>query len=111
MGILVNIVDTVEKLALENKLSQVASITLQVGELSAALPKFLRECYPAAVDRSVLLRDAELKIEVLAANSICHACGKVFGFTEHGRRCPDCGGLDSEIVSGREFFIKEIEAC
>jgi hydrogenase nickel incorporation protein HypA/HybF len=25
--------------------------------------------------------------------------------------CPDCGEKDAEVLSGREFMIKEIVAC
>lgn len=111
LGIVINIAETVEKFARENDVSQVASITLQVGELSSIVPHYLLECFPAAVDRSELLRDTELKIEILEANCMCRKCNKVYSFMENRKICPLCGKEDTEIISGREFFIKEIEAC
>ncbi|HKL86612.1 MAG TPA: hydrogenase maturation nickel metallochaperone HypA [Treponemataceae bacterium] len=111
LGIVMNIAETVEKFAAENEVTQVASITLQVGELSSIVPHYLLECFPAAVDRSDLLRDTELKIEILTANCMCHICNKVYSFMENRKTCPLCGKEDTEIISGREFFIKEIEAC
>jgi len=111
LGIVFHIVDSVEKIAVENQLTQVLSITLQVGELSSVVPEYLKECYPAAVDKSELLHDTELKIELVPANFVCHQCYEVFGVTKHKNVCPDCGSTDTEIISGREMLIKEIEAC
>jgi len=111
LGIVMNIVKTIENFSLDNNVTKVASITLQVGELSSVVPRYLHECYPAATYKSELLRKTKLNIEILPANCICHSCEKVFSFKNHRDLCPLCGSNDSEIISGKEFLIKEIEAC
>ena len=40
-GIVVHVVDTLEKLATENDLTEIASVTLEIGEVSSVLPDFL----------------------------------------------------------------------
>lgn len=114
LGIVFNIVDKIERLSKEYNLTKVASITLQIGEFSSVVPHYIEECYPAAVDKSELLHDTELKIEIIPANLKCRDCGQVFDFdNNHIKKeiiCPSCGCKKSELLSGREFLIKEIEA-
>ena len=111
LGIVFNIVDSVEKIAAQNNLTKVLSITLLVGEVSTAIPQYLEKCYPAAVDKSKLLKNTKLKIEIVPANCICHQCFEVFSLIKNKNICPECGSSDTEMVSGRELLIKEIEAC
>ena len=42
LGIVFNIINTVEELAKENNLTKIASITLQVGEFSSVVPHYLQ---------------------------------------------------------------------
>lgn len=109
LGIMINVVRSVENFAKENGIREIATLVLQVGELSPIIPRFVKACYPAAVDGS-MLQDTELKIEVLPGNGICDNCKKVFNLIECEKKCPDCGSEDWELLSGREFMIKEIVA-
>lgn len=80
---------------------------LQIGELSSMIPKYVEACYPAAVE-GTLLKDTKLKIEILPGHGRCGACGKVFRVLEQEGICPVCGKKEAELLSGREFLIKEI---
>ena len=66
-----------ERIAVENQLSIIDKLVLQIGELSSMVPKYIEECYPAAVDGTIL-QDTKLEIEVLPANALCSECKKVF---------------------------------
>lgn len=110
LGVVIEIVKSVEDFARENGLARVGRLVLQVGELSAMIPRYIEACYPAAVEGS-LLAETELSIEILPGVGRCPACAKVFRVLEHEGRCPTCGAADPEILSGRELLIKEIEAC
>ena len=65
--------------------------------------------FTAAVD-GTLLQDTKLIIEVLPATAKCAACGKVWRMAESALACPHCGHAEWEVLSGREFMIKEIVA-
>ncbi len=110
LGVVIEVVKTVEKIAVKENLTKIDTLVLQIGELSSMIPKYIEQCYPAAVD-GTLLQDTQLKIEILPGNALCTACNKVFNFLEHNRSCPYCGGKKSELISGKEFYIKEIIAC
>lgn len=105
----IEVVKTVERIVVEQKLNKVYSIVLQIGELSSMIPRYIEQCYPAAVD-GTLLQDTKLEIEVLPANVLCSSCNKVFNIVDNGRTCPNCGGNTFNMLSGREFMIKEIIA-
>jgi len=108
LGIVIEVVKTVEKFAETNGVTgRIESLTLRIGELSAAIPHYVEAVYPAAVD-GTLLEGSRLVIEVAPANARCKACGKVFGAVACKGVCPDCGGKELELLGGREFFIKEI---
>lgn len=104
-----HVVEQVEKIALDNQLTEVATLVLQVGELSSVVPHYLQVCWPAAVD-GTLLESTQLEIEMLSANGLCGSCGKVYALVQHQNTCPHCGGQSFEQLSGGEFFIKEIVA-
>lgn len=110
LGVLIEVIKTVENFAKTNQLSQIDTLVLQVGELSAMIPKYLEACYPAAVD-GTLLQETNLKIEIIPANSICKACNQVYHLIQHPHGCPYCGSKQRELLGGKEFMIKEIIAC
>ncbi|WP_053984117.1 hydrogenase maturation nickel metallochaperone HypA/HybF [Niameybacter massiliensis] len=110
IGIMIEIVKTVEKFAHQNHLKQIDTLVLQIGELSSTIPRYIEACYPMAVE-GTLLQDTTLKIEVIPGNGLCRTCHKVFNLLEHARICPECGSQQWELLSGKEFMIKEIIAC
>lgn len=110
LGIMFNVVRSVESFVQKNGVKTIATLVLQIGELSPVVPQYIEACYPAAVD-GTLLQDTELKIEILPGNALCQGCGKVFNLLASGKQCPHCGGQSWEVLSGREFMIKEIVAC
>lgn len=110
LGIMYHVVEQVLKAVETNQLSEVEAIVLQVGELSSVVPRYLHACFPAAVDGTVL-ENTKLEVETLTANGICQDCKKVYPLLEQSKICPECGSEQFEIISGKEFYLKEIRAC
>lgn len=110
LGVVIEVVNRVEKIAIENNLTQVESIVLQIGELSSMIPKYIESCYPAAVSNT-RLEKTKLEIEIIPGNGMCKQCNKVFNLKESNGVCPHCGSNAWELLSGKEFIIKEIIAC
>ncbi|MEI3160802.1 MAG: hydrogenase maturation nickel metallochaperone HypA [Oscillospiraceae bacterium] len=63
LGTVFYVIQEVEKVVEENHLTQVASVTLEVGEVSGIIPYYLTDCWKWAVEKSQYLKGAELKIE------------------------------------------------
>jgi hydrogenase nickel incorporation protein HypA/HybF len=110
LGVVIEVIKTVEQFAAENGVTKIDTVVLQIGELSSIIPQYVHSVYPAAVDGTAM-QDTKLKIEILPGNARCKDCGKVFNVREHNAQCPACGSKQMELLGGREFFIKEIIAC
>ena len=110
LGVVFEVIRTVEDFAKQNHLTKFDKLVLQIGELSSMIPKYIEACYPAAVD-GTSLEGMKLEIEVLPGNALCKKCNKVFNIIENKSKCPKCQTKDWELLSGKEFMIKEIVAC
>ena len=108
LGIVKHVIDTVEQVAKENNVSQVACVTLEIGEVSTVLPEYLRDCWNWAHPKSEILKDAALKIERIEAVSICEDCGRKYRTVTYAKVCPCCGSENTHLEKGNEFSIKEI---
>ena len=110
IGVMIEVVKTVENFAKRNGVTKIQTLVLQIGELSSTIPRYVEACYPAAIE-GTMLQNTELKIEVLPGNGICKECNKVFNIIESNSICPNCGSSHWDLLSGKEFMIKEIVAC
>jgi hydrogenase nickel incorporation protein HypA/HybF len=110
LGVLIEVIKTVENLAIKNQLTEIDTLVLQIGELSSIIPRYIEACYPASAEGTIL-QNTKLKIEILPGNAICKRCNKVFNIIENNNKCPHCKSSDWEILCGKEFIIKEIIAC
>ena len=111
LGIVFSIIGAVEKVGRENRLRRVSSVTLELGEVSGVLDRYLQDCWKWAAARSDLLRGAALRTETLPAVTRCGDCGNAYSTVAYGRLCPACGSENTALAAGDEINIKEIEAC
>lgn len=107
LGVVIEVVKTVENFAREKGVEQIDALVLQIGELSSMIPHYIEAVYPAAV-YGTMLQDTKLEIEILPGNAICNGCQKVFNIRENNGICPKCGGKHWDLLGGKEFMIKEI---
>ena len=111
LGVVFHIIKGVEKVAEENDLTEIASVTVELGQVSTVIPRYLTDCWRWAAEKNDLLRGAELLIEEVPAITYCEACGKTYGTVEYGKTCPHCGSGQTYLLQGNQVMIKEIEAC
>lgn len=109
LGIVFEIQKRVTAVAEENDLalSDIAQVVVEVGEASTIVPRYLKECWPAATDGTEM-EQAELVVELLIAKVRCKKCGTVYEYLKNNKKCPDCGAWECVMVTGQEFNIKEI---
>lgn len=111
LGVVFHIIKGVERVADENQLTEIASVTIELGQVSTVIPHYLTDCWEWAVKKTELLEDAQLIIEEIPAVTYCEDCQKTFGTVEHGKICPYCRSAKTYLLQGNEVNIKEIEAC
>ena len=110
LGTIVYVIDTVEKICREQNLTTVGSVTLQVGEVSAIIPEYLVDYWNWSRKKTQFLQEAELKIEEIKAVTYCQDCKQTYPTVEFGKKCPHCESMNTFLVTGNEYAIKEIEA-
>ncbi|MBQ9058714.1 MAG: hydrogenase maturation nickel metallochaperone HypA [Atopobiaceae bacterium] len=111
LGIVFHMIDTLEDLGREQRLSVISKVTLELGEVSGVLPDYLQDCWRWAADKRDLLRGAELEVVPIHALCICNDCGTTYATLEHGRICPACESEHTELLCGREIQIDTIVAA
>ena len=110
LGIVSHIIRTLEDVAEENSLSRIRSVTLEVGEVSGIVNEQLLDCWDYFRQKTVLVKDAELKLDIIPAVTYCTACSRTYETVRYGRTCPHCGSGETYLLEGNTCSIKEIEA-
>lgn len=110
LGIVFHIIDTLEDVAKENNVSEINTVTLEVGEVSTVIPSYLTDCWNWAVKRTSIMPNATLKVDMIKALTYCEDCGDTYDTVANGKICPHCQSERTYLVQGNEINIKEIEA-
>jgi len=106
-----SILDIVLKHAEANQVSKVLSIQLKVGELSDLENEWLQR-YFDYLSKDSIAEGAKLKIERTPVVMKCEECSNTYEINIKEMdeiQCPECGGKDNTFVSGREYYIKDME--
>ena len=108
LGIVFNIAKKIEKVAEENAVSHVHSVTLEIGEVSTVIPEYLVDVWKWNCKRMPLLEGCELNWERIKAVTYCEDCETTYDTVPNGKQCPNCGSMHTFLVTGNEVNIKEI---
>ena len=77
LGVIVDVVEKIERIAEEQNITEIEAIVLQIGELSSMIPKYMQSLYPAATEGTIL-EHSRLEIEVIPGNGRCRNCSQIF---------------------------------
>ena len=108
LGVVFRVSDSVVKVAEQNNVQRVHSVTLEIGQVSTVIPEYLEDIWKWNCKRVSMLNDCELIIEQIHAITRCEDCEKTYDTVPQGRICPYCGSERTFLVTGNEFNIKEI---
>lgn len=109
LSVVIEIFDLIEEIMQEQDLKEVSSVTVEVGELSGILPDYFSECWKVAGIGGTF-ENTRLILEFIPAVAKC-TCGEEYEMQKNSRICPHCGKTDYTVIRGREFTVKQIEAC
>lgn len=110
MGVVIHLAKTLDKLAEEQHITRIGSVTLSVGEVSGIVNDLFVDAWNYFRKKHPVLNDAELKMETIPAYTHCDGCGSKYETVKHGKICPNCGSKETWLIQGNECIIKEIEA-
>lgn len=80
LGVVFHCIKEVNKIAEENGVKKINSVTVEIGEVSTVLPYLFEDC----------LKD--------------------YPTVKYGKICPHCGSEHTYLLRGNELTIKQIEA-
>ncbi len=107
LGLCNEMVHTLEDLMKKENLSHIQEITVEIGEITGVLPRYMEECWGPASENT-RLEGAKLNIVFIPAKASCKKCGREY-LTSENEKCPDCGSEEKELLNGFEFEITEIK--
>ena len=108
MGIADAMLKTVDRIAGQENAVRVRSVTVELGDLSGVVRRFLAECWEA-VAAGTAYADTELRIHPVPGTAQCLDCDRTFVADIESLRCPNCGGVKLKPLSGQDLTIAEIE--
>ena len=108
LGVVFHIINQVEETAAENGCSHVSDVCVQIGEVTGVVEEYLQDCWKWAVGKHEMLTGCTLTVEPIKAVTHCDGCGKDYPTLLTGKTCPFCGSEKTWLVTGNEFYIKEI---
>ena len=108
LGITQSIVEIAERTAKQQGVGKILSVTVEVGSLSGVVPEAMEFCFEAC-SKGTLLEGAQLLIDNVPARARCQNCAREFLLEELLACCPECDSAASELLSGEELRIKEME--
>lgn len=107
IGVVRQVLRTVEAFAKENELDMIDTIVLEIGDLSLVIPKYVEDIYNVII-KDTPFENTKLKIEVVEAQGICRDCKRAFPIVKNEGYCPRCGKRNADVISGRDFIVKEV---
>ena len=111
LGIVMHMIEQVERVAEENGVDQVAKINMEIGEVSSVIPDLFTDCFHWAKKKTKHLREAELELIILEGVSYCQDCRGTYKTTEFAKKCPYCGSDNTYLITGSEINIRDIEVA
>jgi hydrogenase nickel incorporation protein HypA/HybF len=108
LSIAQEICDIVRQSVPENEMADVRVIRLKVGTFSGVVADSLEFCFSAVTAESDLAQ-ARLEFQHVPFVVECHRCKKTFENEVGFVVCPNCEGVETTVVSGRELQVTEIQ--
>lgn len=109
LSVVMEVFDLLSEIMSEQSLKKISTVTVEIGELSGILPDYFNECWKVA-RLDTAFASTDLILQFIPAVALC-ACGTEYEMTKNSRVCPACHKTDYTIKHGREFTVKQIEAC
>ena len=70
LGILVQIAKSVKKIMAQQHIDKIRHITLEIGEASGVVPRYMHKLFPVAADMYPFLQDVEMKLQIVPGKGL-----------------------------------------
>ncbi len=107
MSIVVSIVEIAESEAKKANAEKITEMELDIGTVSGIEIDALNFAFDS-IKHKTMLKDAEIKINIIEAKSICEDCKYEFKTENVYTLCPQCDSYKTSILKGKEMKVKSI---
>lgn len=87
LGLIIDVVEKVDRIAEEQNLKKIDKVVLQVGEAFSVVPQMMKAVYRRSIP-GTRLEGSALEIEIIEASAKCRNCGSVFNPFTCDAQCP-----------------------
>ncbi len=108
LSLAINIVETVQEVAIQEKLTSIFEIEMEVGDLSGVIVEALEFAMEEAV-KNTIIEKAKRTIIKVSAIAKCNECNTEYNLDDVFTPCPNCASFNNEIIAGREFKLYKIK--
>jgi hydrogenase nickel incorporation protein HypA/HybF len=108
MTITQGIIDIALDSAKKADATKINAVNLTIGTLSQVVPDCI-EFYFEIMTKDTIAEGATLNINNIEARARCSACGHEFSAEDMILRCPECGDILGELITGREMAVDSID--
>ena len=96
--------------AAKNSLKKITKVSVVVGESSGIEKEMLRHSLAEHIFPGTIAEKAVLELLDEKVSAKCAGCGEALAHKDFSAlNCPKCGGINLEITSGKECYVKSIE--
>ena len=100
LGLIIDVVEKVDRIAEEQNLKKIDKVVLQVGEAFSVVPQMMKAVYRRSIP-GTRLEGSALEIEIIEASAKCRNCGSVFNPFTCDAQCPCCQESEYTVLSGQ----------
>ncbi len=102
-----NTLDIAIAQALQNGAKKIALLTMNVGELSGAIPEALEFAFDVLI-QGTMAENAQLEINAIPVICYCPNCDRNFQSDTYIYECPQCQKISTDILQGKELQLASI---
>ena len=109
LSIAQSIAEAVEVKAIECDAARVKQVRLRIGEASGIVTDSLAFCFEMVASLTPILEGTRLSIDRVPHRAFCRHCAREFAVMNFVARCPTCEEWSTEVISGNELEILDME--
>ena len=108
IGMLRQTAELATRFAEENGIDAVKNITIEIGELSGALPEVFMEYFSFIAEQYPRVRGAELTLRTVPGEGLCLDCHCLYDIMQREGVCPRCGSREKKVLGGTDVQVLSI---
>ena len=109
LGIMTSVMSCVTREAKAAGAIEVLEVTLEVGEMTEAIPDALQFAWVVLQESEPMIANAKLNVNMIKPKSQCMECNAEYEHDRFHMVCPECGSAFTKLLRGKELTIASID--